>query len=161
MFDRKSNYSINKQDPDAIVYPAQGEHIRLTREDFDTETDFLKWKAWSDADYHSEERREHIHANHTGPMDKLSEGAGAAPSPEIVIEQRMERAEHDRATVELVVRIKGQLTDKQFRRLWMHFAQGMTEAQIAQKEGCGQQRISKSILGALRKIEKIFLSDPK
>lgn len=157
MFNRKSNYSINKQDPDAIVYPAQGEHIRLTREDFDTEADFFKWKAWSDADYHREEKREHIHANHTGPMDKLSKEAGAAPSPEIIIEQHVERAENDRATVELVVRIKGHLTDKQFRRLWLNAVDGLTEAAIADMEGKTQQGISKSIHTAKEKLRKFLL----
>ena len=157
MFDRKSNYSINKQDPDAIVYQAQGEHIRLTCEDFDTEADFLKWKAWSDTDYHSEERREHIHANHTGPMDKLSEEAGAVPSPEIIIEQHVERAENDRATVEMVVRIKGHLTDKQFRRLWLNAVDGLTEAAIADMEGKTQQGISKSIRTAKEKLRKFLL----
>lgn len=161
MFDRKSNYSINKQDPDAIVYPAQGEHIRLTREDFDTEADFLKWKAWSDADYHSEERREHIHANHTDPMDKLSVETGSAPSPEIIIEQRMERAEHDRATVELVVRVKGQLTDKQFRRLWLNAVDGLTEATIAEMEGKTQQGISKSIRAGKEKLKKFCCKPEK
>ena len=57
MHDKKSIYSLNKRDPDAIVYTDADKHtIRLTREDFDTEADFLKWKAWSDADYHAEER---------------------------------------------------------------------------------------------------------
>ena len=56
MFDKKSSYALNKKDPDAIVYTdADGHRIRLTREDFDTEADFLKWKTWSDEDYHGEE----------------------------------------------------------------------------------------------------------
>ena len=46
LYDTKSNYAINKKDPDAIVYTDACEHvIRLTREDFDTESDFLRWKA--------------------------------------------------------------------------------------------------------------------
>ena len=49
MFDKKSSYALNKKDPDAIVYTdADRRIIRLTREDFDTEADFLKWKAWSE-----------------------------------------------------------------------------------------------------------------
>ena len=54
MHDKKSIYSLNKQDPEAIVYTDADKHtIRLTREEFDTEADFLKWKAWSDEDYPS------------------------------------------------------------------------------------------------------------
>ena len=38
MFNPKSEYALNKLDQDAIVCPsATGIHIRLTREDFDTE----------------------------------------------------------------------------------------------------------------------------
>ena len=42
MLDRKSIYALNKKDPEAIVYTDADKHtIRLTREDFDTEADFL------------------------------------------------------------------------------------------------------------------------
>ena len=53
MFDTHSDYSLNKLDREAIVCPcASGEHIRLTREDFSSEEEFARWKAWSDEDYH-------------------------------------------------------------------------------------------------------------
>ena len=52
MFDPKSDYALNKKDQEAIVCPsATGVHIRLTREDFASEEEFLRWKAWSDGDY--------------------------------------------------------------------------------------------------------------
>ena len=52
MFNRKSSYALNKKDPNAIVYMDANEAIiRLTREDFASEEEFLKWKALSDADY--------------------------------------------------------------------------------------------------------------
>ena len=45
MFNPKSEYALNKLDQDAIVCPsATGIHIRLTREDFDTEEEFRFWK---------------------------------------------------------------------------------------------------------------------
>ena len=51
MFNRKSIYALNKKDPDAIVYMDANEVIvRLTREDFASEKEFLKWKALSDED---------------------------------------------------------------------------------------------------------------
>ena len=53
MFNRKSSYALNKKDPNAIVYMDANEAIiRLTREDFASEKEFLKWKALSDEDYH-------------------------------------------------------------------------------------------------------------
>ena len=45
MFNRKSSYALNKKDPNAIVYMDANEAIiRLTREDFASEEEFLKWK---------------------------------------------------------------------------------------------------------------------
>ena len=42
MFNRKSSYALNKKDPNAIVYMDANEAIiRLTREDFASEEEFL------------------------------------------------------------------------------------------------------------------------
>ena len=58
MFNRKSSYALNKKDPNAIVYMDANEAIiRLTREDFASEEEFLKWKSLSDADYHAPRKR--------------------------------------------------------------------------------------------------------
>ncbi len=157
MHDKKSIYSLNKQDPDAIVYTDADKHtIRLTREDFDTEADFLKWKAWSDENYHEMEKEDHVQRNHTVPLDNVSYKAGTTDSPEITIQRRYEKGERDRYTAETVIRIKGQLTEKQFRRLWLYCVSGMTEQQIAERENVGQQRISRSIITAVKKIKKSF-----
>ena len=154
MFDKKSSYALNKKDPDAIVYTDADRHIiRLTREDFDTEADFLKWKAWSDEDYHGEEMGDHVEDNHTTPLD---ERTGAADGPEVIIEQRIEKRARARYTAETVIRVKGQLTEKQFRRLWLYCAKGMTQQQIAEVEKVGQQRVSTSIRAAMRRIKKYF-----
>lgn len=57
MFNRKSIYALNKKDPNAIVYTdADGNLIRLTRDDFSNEEEFLRWKKISDMDYHGEEK---------------------------------------------------------------------------------------------------------
>ena len=54
MFDKKSDYSLNKMDPDAIVCKSvTGVHIRLTEADFSSVEEFRAWKAWSDADFHA------------------------------------------------------------------------------------------------------------
>ena len=154
MFDRKSIYALNKKDPDAIVYTdADGHRIRLTREDFDTEADFLKWKAWSDEDYHGEEMGDHVEDNHKAPLD---EKAGAADGPEVIIERRIEKLARERYTAETVIRVKGQLTEKQFRRLWLYCVSGLTQQQIAEVENVSQQRISTSIKAAMRRIKKYF-----
>jgi len=159
MLDRKSIYALNKKDPEAIVYTDADKHtIRLTREDFDTEADFLKWKAWSDENYHDAETGDHVEGNHTAPLD---ERAGAADGPEVIIEQRIEKQAREQYAAETVIRIKGQLTEKQFRRLWMYCVNGLTQQQIAEIEAVGQRRISTSITTAIKKIKKIFLSGGK
>ena len=80
MFNRKSSYALNKKDPNAIVYMDANEAIiRLTREDFASEEEFLKWKALSDADYHASEKEDHVYANHTLALDELSEEAASTP----------------------------------------------------------------------------------
>ena len=62
MFNRKSSYALNKKDPNAIVYMDANEAIiRLTREDFASEKEFLKWKALSDEDYHASEKEAHVY----------------------------------------------------------------------------------------------------
>ena len=157
MPDRKSIYTLNKKDPEAIVYTDADKHIiRLTRADFDTEADFLKWKAWSDENYHDEEKGDHVEDNHTAPLD---EKAGAADGPEVIIEQRIEKQAQERYTAETVIRIKGQLTEKQFRRLWLYCVGGLTQQQIAEAEEVGQRRISTSITGAIKKIREIFTGE--
>ena len=46
MFNKSSIYALNKKDPDAIVYPfATGKPVRVTREDFASEEEFLALKA--------------------------------------------------------------------------------------------------------------------
>lgn len=159
MQDRKSIYTLNKKDPEAIVYTDADKHIiRLTRADFDTEADFLKWKAWSDENYHTEEKGDHVEENHTAPMD---EKTGAADGPEVIIQQRIEKQAHDQYAAETVIRIKGHLTEKQFRRLWMYCVGGLTQKQIAEAENVGQQRISTSILSAADKIRRLFSAGGK
>ena len=159
MPDKRSIYTLNKKDPEAIVYTdADRRIIRLTRADFDTEADFLKWKAWSDENYHDEEKSDHVEGNHTLPLD---ERAGAADGPEIIIEQRIEKQDRNQYAAETVIRIKGQLTEKQFRRLWMYCVGGLTQQQIAEAEDVGQQRISSSIISAVEKIREIFSAEGK
>ena len=46
MFDRRSDYALNKQDPEAIVYKSVTDiHIRLTRYDFSSPEEFEAWKS--------------------------------------------------------------------------------------------------------------------
>lgn len=80
MFNRKSIYALNKKDPDAIVYMDANEVIvRLTREDFASEEEFLKWKSWSDGNYHTEDNQDVVEGKHNTSIYGLSEAAFSIP----------------------------------------------------------------------------------
>ena len=155
MVNKNSIYALNKKDPDAIVYPsANGKLIRVTREDFPSEEEFLAFKKWSDENFHEEEKLDHREANHTLSAEDLSEAALATPAVDVVMERQQQRAERRRMTSDMVIKLKDKLTDKQFCRMWMKFSEGKTEEEIAEIEGTTQQAISLSIVSALEKIEK-------
>ena len=69
MFNRKSSYALNKKDPDAIVYMDANEVIiRLPREDFASEEEFLNWKSWSDENYRPEDNQDVVEGKHNTSM---------------------------------------------------------------------------------------------
>ena len=159
MYDRRSDYALNKYDQDAIVCRnVTGEHVRLTRVDFIGEEEFRKWKAWSDQDYRDAEAAGRGFYDNSLPLDELFMAADS--SMEELILEALDRTEHDVARAVLVKQIRSGLTEKQFRRLCMYYLAGMREGEIAALEGVGQQRISRSLLvgkAILEKILKTFL----
>lgn len=156
MFNKNSIYTLNKKNPDAIVYPtADGKLVYVTRADFPSEEAFLALKAWSDENFHEEEKLDHREANHIISLSDLSEAALAVPAVDVEVAKTHERKERRRMASELVVRLKDKLTEKQFRRLWMYEVEGKTIDEIGDIEGVDHQRISKSILAAKKKIKKI------
>lgn len=157
MVNRNSIYVLNKKDPDAIVYPsAEGKHIRITRDDFPSEEEFLAFKKWSDENFHEEEKLDHRESNHTLAADELSEAALAIPATDVLLERRYSREEKRRAASEMVVKLKDKLTETQFRRLWMHEVEGKTLEEIAALEKVAFQSVHESIESAKKKILKIF-----
>ncbi len=155
MFNKNSIYALNKKDPDAIVYPsANGKLIRVTRDDFPSEEEFLAFKAWSDANFHEEEKLDHREANHIMSVDDISEAALAVPAVDTVMERRHDRAVEKKKASDMVVKLKDKLTDTQFRRLWMYSVDGKTEAEIAEIEGVSQQAVSLNIQSAMKKLKK-------
>ena len=72
----------------------------------------------------------------------------------------LEKKEQANRRANLVEQIKMCLTEKQYRRLFMYYLEGLTESEIAALEGVGQRRISTSLTSgkkALKKILKNFL----
>ena len=159
MVKKDSLYSINKKNPDAIVYKfANGEEHRITREDFPSEEEFLAFKAWSDADFHEEEKLDHREANHNLSVDDLSEAALAVPAIDVVMERQHQRAERRRMASDMVVQLKDKLTETQFRRYWMYEVEKKTLAEIANHDGVAILSVYESIESAKKKI---FKKSPK
>ena len=153
MLDRKSDYALNKQDPDAIVCKSvTGVHIRLTRADFSSEEEFRKWKAWSDQDYHATEQGGRGYGG--PPLEDWTLPSVLSPE-DLMLEADVE-AQRDAARAALAEQIRSQLTETQYRRLSLYYLEGMTEREIAKLEGVGQQRVSRSILAGKRALKKIF-----
>ena len=157
MFNRKSIYTLKKKDPNASVYTdADGNLIRLTRNDFASEDEFLDWKELSDADYHGEEKRDHRHADYVISLEGLSEETIAVPSVEEDYVTSINNAEHAILRRALLDGLKTYLSETQRRRLWKHLVDGLSTYQIAAAEKVSHQSVLESIVSAKKKLLKKF-----
>ena len=157
MFNKNSLYALNKKDPDAIVYPtADGKTVRITREDFPSEEEFLAFKAWSDENFHKEDNRDVTENRYRVSLDDLSEAALAVPAIDVVMDRKQQRAEQKRKASDMVVQLKDKLTETQFRRLWMYYVEEKTLEEIAETEGVSAVAVFYSIEAAEKKISKKF-----
>ena len=157
MFNKNSLYALNKKDPDAIVYPtADGKTVRITREDFPSEEEFLAFKAWSDENFHKEDNRDVTENRYRISLDDLSEAALAVPAIDVVMDRKQQRAEQKRKASDMVVQLKDKLTETQFRRLWMYGVEGKTLEEIAAIEKVAFQSVHESIESAKKKFFKNF-----
>ena len=156
MFDKKSDYALNKRAKDSIVYISVTGPIQLNREDFPSEAEFLKWKCWSDGDYRATEKAGRSFYDNCIPLDDRLDVVGAVLSVEdalfLALEEAEAQAKCARRRAEVMVQIRGLLTEKQFRRVWMLHVEGMTVTEIAKAENVSKATISKSISSA----EKLF-----
>ena len=157
MFDAKSDFALNKLDRDAIVCRSvTGVHIRLTREDFASEEEFLRRKVWSDGDYYDTEKDGRGFYDNGLPLDPRVDKLGAVPSIEADILAALDAAEASaeqaRRTAALIEQIKSCLTGTQYRRLWMLYARKMNVTAIARAEGISKASASRSISAALKNI---------
>ena len=161
MFDTKSDFALNKFDRDAIVCRSvTGVHIRLSRADFASEEEFLRWKVWSDGDYYDTEKDGRDFYDNGIPLDPRVDKLGAVPSIEAGILAALDAAEASaeqaQRTAVLMEQIKACLTETQYRRLWMFHARKMNVTAIARAEGISKASASRSISAALKNISNFF-----
>ena len=86
MFDRKSDYALNKTEPHAIAFKtAAGAYIRLHREDFSSEEEFLKWKGWSNEDYRVVDIQDNAYTKQAISLDGVPEQTGDLSPEQLLI----------------------------------------------------------------------------
>ena len=153
MFIPESTYAQNKRNRDAIIYHTVIGNICLTRDDFEHEAEFLRWKAWSDQNYQEQVHHDRpFHDNTLLIGDYESTAAWMEISDEVDGPDSVSFRQRFQAAYP---HIKRALTKKQRRRLTL-FLHGMPVGEIAQAEGVPHQDISKSIAAAKRKLIKIM-----
>ena len=157
MFYTNSIYARNKKDKTAIIYlDANRRSIRLTADDFASEQEFMRWKAWSDEDFHVEEKQDHRYTSHTLMLDAMGDHVMRVTSPEeSLLEEWIQQARRQ-ICAEMVVTLQEKLTEKQFRRIWMRYVDGLLIKEIATAEHVTGSRITESIISAKKKARKIF-----
>lgn len=153
MYNKKSNYALNKKNKEAIISRnAIGEYIKLTKEEFASEEEFAHWKEWSDEEYRQEYNAEQSYKRLKNKLQKQAENEAASLS----VEQLLLNDLADEERKALVNKIQSFLTETQFRRLWLYYVEEKTEQEIALEERTSQQAISICLLKALKKIQKVF-----
>ena len=157
MFNPKSDYALNKMDPEAIVYiDPWGTLVRLTLEDFASQEEFQCWKEWSDNDYRKTDNADALFSKRTLSLYGLSERAVTNQSPEDVLVKAQELRERQELCCLLQKGLDTCLTVTQRRRLWLSFACGLTVRQIAKTENANFQNVAKSIAAAKKKLKKFL-----
>ena len=161
MFDKKSEYALNKYDQDSIIYISVSGRIRLTRADFSSEEEFLKWKAWSDADYHQTEKEGRSFNDNRVALDDYLDVVGAVQSAEDEFFSELLKADVQAEEKALREKRKAILNAKQYRRIWMYYAERKSVTEIARLEGVTKASVSLSLARAIKKISKKFAAGLK
>ncbi len=156
MFDKKSDYALNKRQKDAIVYISPTGSVRLTCADFTSKEEFQKWKDWSDGDYRDTEQAGRGFYDNVISFNDMLETICAVLSVEEELFSRLEETEHMQLRAILITQLMNRLSEKQYRRLWLYYVKNLSERDIAVIEHVGQQRVSKSILSSKKIIEEFF-----
>ncbi len=154
MFDKKSDFAMNKLDPDAIVYKSvTGVPIQLTRKDFASENEFQDWKEWSDDDYYKMER-DGREDDDCYSLDANRDTTGLSLEDELISAMDKANAEmtQGKITAAQVSTIKNLLTKTQYRRLWMYYVEELSMTEIAMREGVSLARIYSCLTSAYKRI---------
>ncbi|MDR2023853.1 MAG: sigma-70 region 4 domain-containing protein [Hungatella sp.] len=157
---KDSDYALNKFSK-GIVYRFADRIIEITLEDYlaenpdKTEQDFLELKALSDEIYHQQA----VDTNRTSRLDLSINGLEeseqlATDSFETELIHRSDTKNAMEAARQLLD--SGLLTEVQRRRFVLHFFQGLSTYQIAEREAVHQRAVWDSLYWASKKLKKFF-----
>jgi len=157
MFDKNNDSMRNQKDPTAIVYQSVTGPIRLTKESFSSKAEFQKWKHWSDRDYaDTEQTGRSYNDNCVRFLDHLLSAGGSIEDLLIAVLPDGTKEEQKKA---LLHQIQTCMTETQYRRFCLFYADGFSIQEIAQQEGTSRQGISESLTSAWKKIQKLFVNN--
>lgn len=157
MFDNKSDYALNKKDKSEIIYhDAYGNTYRISASDLGSIKEFRKWKNWVTMKNHTDEKKDHVHRNHSVSLNELHECLPVVPAIDTDLEHQEMQRVHITQIQAIISTIREALSATQFRRLWMYYVENMTLDSIAEQEGVSHQAISLSIISAVKKAKKLF-----
>ncbi len=147
-----SDYTLNKNMPEAIVYrDVNGDLNILSEASFASREEFEEWKAWSDNNYREIEKPDR---QYNGNKLPLFDHDCPAQSAENVYFSREERAEKEKEQEDLIVRLMRGLTRKEARRTALYYFDDNKQEAIAEMEGATQSSIQKAIDRSVKKMSK-------
>jgi len=153
MYDKKSDYALNKKNKEVIVFRNEaGGLIHLTKDEFASEKEFAKWKEWSDNDYRQEYNAGQSYKRLRKKMREQALTDEYAKSAEQILLKGL----HDRERQAFIAKIKACLTEKQFRRLWLYYVEKLSMSKIADIDDVSKVSVYYSISAAKKRIKKIF-----
>lgn len=158
-----SDYALNLHSS-GIVYRLGDKLLTVTVEAYiaenpeKSEDDFLKLKAFSDADYLECDRSEYRQTWKNISLDAVQDTERCStPSPEVELIDTPEEAKQTQTRTALAKKAWDKLTDIQRRRYYLHHIKGLSTWQIAKREGISQRSVMECLEAANKKI-KNFLS---
>lgn len=157
---KENDYALNKFSQ-GIVYKFADRIVEITLSDYlaenpeKTEQDFLELKALSDEIYHqqdvTENRTSRLNVSING-LEETEQLATVSLDTELIHRSDVKKAV--KAAQKLLE--SGLLTEVQRRRFLLHFYQGLSIRQIADRESVHQRAVWDSLQWSAKKLKKFF-----
>ena len=154
MFNKDSDYALNKHSQNIVYRLADGSCIEVRPEDC---PGFDRWKAFSDADFHELDLGDWRASNGRLSLNDLTdEDVDPLTSVEDAADLDGPLRPDPRTTENAMAILNECLTETQRRRYLLHTRDGLTVRQIASREQVDPMAVQHSIAAAKKKICESF-----